>query len=380
MNNSCTNAAVFRKKDSMKLNDFKTEQWMNVHEGDAVYNLIDTCISPLTYSELTSLDTDHTLSNLKLDYGEISGSSSFRKKVLSLYQTGTIDNIILSQGCLQANEMVMSGLLNPGDTVITFTPGYQQFTDIPESIGCHVLTIPLHEENNWLPDYKDIEEAMHNPVKMIIINNPANPTGSLFPLNLLNKIIHLARKQNTWILSDEVYRGLTNEPSISDLYVHGIATSSLSKLFSLAGLRLGWVKAETSVIHMLSVRRDYSIISTGPLVDTLGTIALSHKDEILSRSKKIADANKAVIHKWLETEPRCSLVFPETGTVGFLKYNADIPSAVLAEDILHEYGVFFVPGSCFDCEHHLRIGFTNDPKITEKGLQLLSQYLDSHTS
>lgn len=352
---------------------------MNVHEGDAVYNLTDTCISPLTYSELTAMDTDHALSRLKMDYGEIPGSTSFRKEVLSLYKTGTTDNIILSQGCLQANEMVMLGLLNPGDTVITFTPGYQQFTDIPESIGCHVITIPLHEENNWLPDYKDIEEAMQKPVKMIIINNPSNPTGSLFPLELLNKIIALAKTQNTWILSDEVYRGLDDEPSISDLYIHGISTSSLSKLFSLAGLRLGWVKAEPSVIHMLSVRRDYSIISTGPLVDTLGTIALSHKDEILSRSRKIAEANKAVIQHWLETESRCSLVFPETGTVGFLKYDVNIPSAVLAEDILHQYGVFFVPGSCFDCENHLRIGFTNDPDTTEKGLSLLSQYLNTHS-
>lgn len=361
----------------MKLRDFKTEQWMNEHEGNAVYNLTDTCIAPLTYKELIELDDAHLLDKVVLDYGEIPGSSSFRHEVLKLYEHGTIDQILLMPGCLEANEQIMLCLLECGDNVIVFTPGYQQFMDIPESIGCHVIEIPLHEENQWLPDMADIRRAMQQDIKMVILNNPSNPTGTLFEGTMLQEIIALAEKQKTWILSDEVYRGLNpQEKSISDLYEYGISTSSLSKIFSLAGLRLGWVKGNAEVIHQLAVRRDYSVISTGPLTDALGTIALSHRDYLLQRNRKIVETNKQVVCQWLKDEKRCSLVMPAAGTVGFLKYNVPIPSAELAAEIEDKYGIFFVPGSCFDCEFHLRLGFTNQPEKTKKGLLLLSRYLD----
>jgi len=83
-----------------------------------------------------------------------------------------------------------------------------------------------------------------------------------------------------------------------------------------------------------------------------------------------------VVKTWLKKEPKASLVMPDYGTVSFLHYEADIPSTKLAQDLLAESGVFFVPGSCFDCEHHLRLTFTADPHTEEYGLMVLSEYLN----
>ena len=99
---------------------------------------------------------------------------------------------------------------------------------------------------------------------MIILNNPSNPTGTEYSNEFLNELIEICEPNDTYIFCDEVYRGLNNEVSISDMYENGISTSSLSKVFSLAGLRLGWIKANEYVIHKINVRRDYSMISTGP--------------------------------------------------------------------------------------------------------------------
>lgn len=274
----------------MRLPDFKVEQWMNDYENDAIYNMTDTCVKALTLKELLDCE-DFDFNELTLDYGQITGDVELKKEILSLYASGTIDNITTAQGCLQANELVMNTLLEKGD---------------------------------------------------------------------------------------EVYRGVNQEVSISDIYENGISTSSLSKVFSLAGLRFGWIKANEYVIHQINIRRDYSMISTGPLVDKLGWIALKHKDELILRAKNIISTNKNIVREWLKENPRFECVLPSGGTVCFLKYYFDLKSEIFAKLLLAEKGVFFVPGSCFDKEYYFRLGLAQDSKLFKSGLDELSNFVDEH--
>ena len=359
----------------MKLPDFKVEQWMNEHEMKAVYNLTDTCVSPLTVKELFAMDQDQLFMQVRLDYGTITGDARLKKEIISMYDSGTEENITLMQGCLQANETVMYTLLERGDRVIVFEPGYQQFSDIPRSIGCDVISLQLREENGWQPSIEELKEAMKDNVKMIIVNQPSNPTGVLFSSSFVSCMIEMAKEQGTYILSDEVYRGLRGEASLSDLYDRAVSTSSLSKVFSLAGLRLGWIKASEDIIRLINIRRDYSIISTGPLIDTLALAALKNREAILERSRKIIDANLETAQAFIAQHPGLHIVMPKSGTVGFLGYDAKIDDTQLALDLLDRYGLFFVPGSCFGCEKHLRLGFTCSPETMQKGLSLLYDYL-----
>ena len=359
----------------MKLPKFEVEQWMTDYENDAVCNLTDTCIPALTIAELLSYDTDDLFSHVTLDYGSITGDLRLKDEILKLYETGTVDHITTSQGCLQGNELVMNTLLEPGDHVIAFQPGYQAFTDYPKSLGCKVTAIDLLEENRWQPELSDIEAAMREPVKLIILNNPNNPTGIRFDESVIEKIIALARVHSSWILSDEVYRD-PSWPSLSDRYEKAVSVSSLSKMYSLAGLRFGWIKGPLDLIQKINERRDYSIISTGPLSDTLALIALRHRNELLERSRSIIRRNKAIVEEWLKTEPRCSVVLPDDCTVSFLSYSVDIPSRELSQRLLKETGVFFVPGDCFFHEHHLRRSLTADEDTMKKGLTELSRFFD----
>jgi len=358
----------------MKIADFKVEQWMNAYEGKAVFNMTDTCVSPFTYEQLTAMDTQHLLSMVKLDYGTITGDVLVKKEILKMYSTGVMDQITLAQGCLQANEMVMETLLEPGDHVLVYTPSYQQFSEYPKSLGCIVTELELHEENQWQASIAALRNAFKENIDLVILNNPNNPTGTVFAPAYLSELFTLCKKQGTYILCDEVYRD-PSIPSISDLYEKGIATSSLSKMFSLAGLRFGWIKGPQEIIDAVNVRRDYSIISTGPLADTLALIALQHASEILQRSRAIINQNKQFLRTWLLQNPSFHFIMPDVGTVGFLKYDAGIPSVEFAKGILQQYGVFYVPGSCFNCEQHLRLGLTANAEQFQKGLQLTADYL-----
>ena len=267
----------------MKINDFKVEQWMNDHEKKAIYNLTDTCVKACTWQELMErVDIDP---DLGLDYGDITGSEAVKQAILSLYTTHDLKSLTMFHGCLEANQHVMDTLLEPKDHIITYTPGYQQFWDYPRSLGVDATLLALKEEMGWMPNIDELKESIRSNTKMIILNNPNNPTGTMFPRSFMEPLIQICKEKGIWILCDEVYRGFDDQPSISDLYEKGIATSSLSKVFALPGLRYGWVKACPSLISKINVRRDYTMISTGPLMDTIAAQVLAHKDEILQKNK-----------------------------------------------------------------------------------------------
>ena len=232
------------------------------------------------------------------------------------------------------------------------------------------------EENDWLPDLDDFKRAIKDNTKMICLVNPNNPTSTMFSKEFLLELIEIAKAHQLYILCDEVYQGLgEDEVSISDLYDLGIATSSLSKITSYAGLRIGWIKANCEIIKMINDRRDYHIISTGYINDYLATIVVENYDKILKRSRKIIETNRQILIDWLEKEPLVDCVVPKVGTIAFLKYKLPIKSKELCIELQKDTGVFFVPGACFKQEYHLRFGFANNSKDIKIGLELFSKWL-----
>lgn len=368
----------------MKINEFKVETWMTDHENDCKYNLTETCVSSMSLNELQEYvdeDISSTIMNMVLDYGPIIGSSRLKQAILSLYESGTEENIAIAHGAINANELVMMSLLNEGDHVISLFPSYQQMYDFPKSLGCEVSFIDLDENKNWIPTLEDFKQTMKKNTKMICLNLPNNPTGTILPFHFMKEIINLAKEYECYILCDEIYRGVNTKtgklsPSWSDYYEKAIVTQSLSKVFSFAGLRLGWIKGPKNVIEDINYRRDYHIISSGPLNDYLGALVLENKDALLKRSLDICQKNKELLSQWLEKEPLVSCVIPEEGTVCFLKYEIDMPSHEFCEKLQKETGIFFVPGSAFGIEYHLRFGFTHEYEYVKQGLELFSKWLD----
>lgn len=367
----------------MKINEFQVETWMTDHENDCQYNLTETCVSSLNLSWLqqhVKEDITQHIMNMTMDYGPIVGSSRLKQAILSLYETGQEDNVTITHGAINANELVMMTLLESGDHIISLFPSYQQMYDFPRSLGCEVSLIELSEEKDWLLTIQDFQKCMRKNTKMICLNLPNNPTGTSCSSSLIKDIAALAKEHDCYILCDEIYRGLDPQTgllssSFSDVYDKAIVTQSLSKVFSFAGLRLGWIKGPKDVIDLINYRRDYHIISSGPLDDYLASLVLENKDIILQRSLEIGMENRAYLRQWLENEPLVSCVIPPLGTVCFLHYHVDMPSTVFCEKLQKETGVFFVPGSAFGIEYHLRFGLTQDIKVVQEGLARFSCWL-----
>ncbi|AUM94948.1 TPA: aminotransferase [Clostridium botulinum] len=372
----------------MKIKTFKVEQWMNQYENDAIYNLAETCIDSLTLRELLNLAGKNfeeymaSLGDIRMTYSHIYGSPNLLKGIASLFQDVKAEQIIPTHGAIGANYQVLITLLEPGDSMVSVAPTYQQHYSIPESMGTEVNILKLLPENNFLPDLQELKKMVNSNTKLITINNPNNPSGSLIPVELIKQIVDIAKSVDAYVLSDEVYRGISEDgsymPSIVDLYEKGISVGSMSKTFSLAGLRLGWiVSKDEKIINLCRERRDYDTISCGVLDDIFASLALENKGAILERNRKIVMTNRELLHQWVTSEPQVSYVKPVAGNTALIYYDADMHSYEFCEKLLKETGVFYTPGECFDLDYCFRIGYAFDSKTLMEGLKKTSEFISN---
>ena len=371
----------------MKIDPFAVEQWMNAHENHCEFNLAETCVESLTVEQLLDLTGQRdaylkAMLPLKLTYGAIVGSERLRNAVAALYAPPRADQVLITHGAAGANALVYQALVEPGDRVICFVPTYQQHRSIPESLGAEVKLLHLDEQNGYLPDLDTLAALATGPTKLIALTNPNNPTGSLMPESTLREIAAIAQRVGAYVLSDEVYRG-TNQvgddmpPSLADLYSKGISTGSMSKAFSLAGLRLGWIYGPAEVLQSAELHRDYNTISVGMLDDLLAAIALESADKILARSQSIVRANLATLDRWLSGEASLTYRKPQAGTITLLKYAFDLPSTEFCLRLLDATGVLFTPGSAFGIEGTVRIGYANGHQVLADALPRVSRFLET---
>lgn len=273
----------------MKIKPFGVEIWMNEFENHCEFNLAETCVASLTVDELLKLsgksdDVLDELKPMKLTYGAIQGSDRLRDAICTLYQRQRRDNIVVTHGAIGANALVHESLVGPGDHVISVRPTYQQHYSIPESYGATVDILHLKPENGFLPDLEEFAAMLRPDTRLVAINNPNNPTGAVMDAAYLEQFSRIARGSQAYILCDEVYRGTGQDgdgfsPAIADVYERGISVAGMSKTYSLAGLRLGWIAAPPEVISEVSIHRDYTTISVGMLDDYFASLALENQGQ-----------------------------------------------------------------------------------------------------
>lgn len=371
----------------MKIDVFGVERWMDLYENESKYNLAETCVESLTVEQLLNLagkTEQQLLADLlpkKLTYGAITGSANLRSNIAKLYEKQSQDNVVITHGAIGANSLIYETIVEPDDHVIAVLPTYQQHQSIPKSYGAKVDLLKLRPENNFLPDLNELKQLITSKTKLIALNNPNNPSGSLMDQPFLLEIIALAKTCGAYILCDEVYRGLDGEgngftASIVDLYEKGISTGSMSKAYSLAGLRLGWIVSNSSeLLESVITHRDYNTISVGMLDDYFATMALDNVEKLLERNHQITRGNRQILDAWVQSEPLISYVKPKSGTTALLKFDLAMSSWDFCVQLLKQTGVMLCPGSVLEMEGFVRIGYATNPDVLKQGLSKMSVFL-----
>jgi len=372
----------------MRLAAFKLEQWLNPKDPIAKYNLGASCVKALNVEDLFNLvgkDVNvffkDELRKMSLHYGHFYGMERLLKALSKLYIDVDPKSILTVHGGTGANNMAITELLEAGDNVVAFLPNYQQHYSIPESLGAEVRCLMLKEENKYLPDINELRELVDEKTKLITLSNPNNPTGSFINTDLMKEIVEIAQSTGTFILCDEIYRGLADEymTSIVDLYDKGIATSSMSKVFSMAGTRLGWIiTKDNETYERFENRRSYDTVCCGPFDELITAIAMEHYEKILERSKHIVRTSRIIFDEWIMTQPHLSCPNESFSTTAFITYDYNIPTEELCTDLFEKTGVLLCHGECFDIPKSFRLGYGfGQPEHFQKGLKFLGEYLDT---
>ncbi len=368
----------------MKIANFGVEEWLNVWENDAIYDIAGSSIASFTLEEIINIGGENTeeffqkLMSKKMNYGWIEGSPEFKEEVSKLYRNISPEQILQTNGATGANLLALYALIEPGDHVISLHPTYQQLYDIPRSLGAEVDFWTIKEENDWLPDLEELKNLIRPNTRMICINNANNPTGTVMDEDFLKKLVNIADENGIYILSDEVYKPLEDGlevPAIADLYDRGISTNSLSKTYSVPGIRIGWTAANAEITDIFRKYRDYTMICAGVFDDYLAVHTLKNKDRVLERNRRIVQENLNIVKEWVAKEPRVTLVFPRYVSTSFIKLDIPMDVEEFCISLLKDKGVLLVPGNRFDVPGHARLGYCTHTETLKKGLEALSEYL-----
>ncbi|KIA75734.1 aminotransferase function [Aspergillus ustus] len=393
----------------VQIKDFAVEQWMDKYETTAKYNVAETCSASVSVKDLQALSEDpasHPLEHVldtKLTYGAIRGSERLRTTLANLYSVRTptplpSDNILVTPGAILANFLLLYTLVGPGEHVICHYPTYQQLYSVPASLGADVSLWKSKETGEWKLDLEELKQLIRPNTKLIILNNPQNPTGAIIPQSTLEDIVDIARETSIYVFCDEVYRPLFHSitPMDADFpssvlslgYERTIVTGSMSKAYSLAGIRLGWIASrDRSIIEACASARDYTTISVSQLDDAVASYALAPNTihALLRRNIDLAKTNFAILEKFIDSHRwACDWVKPRAGTTAFVRFNKmgkPVNDISFCEMLLERTGVLFVPGSlCFgngeEFHGYVRIGYVCETQVLEEALVALASFLD----
>jgi aspartate/methionine/tyrosine aminotransferase len=360
----------------MNFQNFDLEYFQSQFERSVEINLADSSVKCANLSDLLAGEDARPLLELPLYYPEVNGTTVLRERIATLYPNASAANVLVTVGAAQANWMVCSTLLEPGDEVIVISPGYRQVWGLAKNLGCRVKETQLRPENNWRLDLDELESLATTKAKLISIVNPNNPTGSILSREEMRRIASICQKTGAWLHADEVYRGTElagdETPSFWGMYERVICVNSMSKAYGLAGLRIGWAVTSPEMVEELWRRHEYTVIAAAGPSMKLAEIALlpAKRKMLLDRQRELSRRGHTVLENWVrEQDGRFSVSEAVATSIAFVRYNFDMPSAELADHIRRKASVLVAPGGYLGTENHLRITVGYEPEKVRTALE-----------
>ncbi len=369
--------------DNFKVFDLEYSQ--SLWEQKVEINLTESGVHPIKLKELIGDDRalKNKLLDLEINYPHVNGIPELRNAIAALYQHADVDNILVTVGAAEANQIAIQTLLRPGDEIATVTPTYKQVWGIAENMGVTVKPFRLDSQQGWALDIADLNRQVNSKTKLIAVVNPNNPTGHIFTEAEMDAIIAAADKVGAWILADEVYRGAEREQEAETASFFGrydkvIAIGSMSKAYGLPGLRVGWIVGPRDTVEDIWRRHEYSTITASMISNHLAAHALSPqvRPMLVGRARQYIRKGYPVLKQWMDSQQGIfHYTPPQACAVTFIRYDLAINSTDLMHKLIDETGVFVAAGDSFGMDKHLRIAFGQEPQVLAEAFSRIESVL-----
>jgi len=315
-----------------------------------------------------------------LKYGQVRGMPIFRD-ALAKYVSKTFDtdvkqeNIIVSPGARFSIFTAITTLLNPGDEMIVIEPAWPAYKDCALNSGIKVRTINTTLEENWNPSLEQIKNTINSNTKMIVLNYPNNPTGKILSEKLQDEIIELARKNDLYVLSDEIYSQYAKSDWKSILsynYEKSIVTQSFSKSHAMTGFRIGYAIASNEIIEKMAKLEALCLTNVSEPVQYIAMRAL--EADTSNNTNTIQNRLDVLVQK--AKEMGLDFVIPDGAMYIFARVNQEGFDGVQFANSVLEKGLAVAPGEGFgDYKNFIRISACQDEKTLIEGMNILSNIM-----
>ncbi len=345
------------------ISSFALERYFARWEFQAPYLLCTSDIQGYPMRELLQLADEETRAlwqNLTLGYTETLGHPLLRAEIAKLYTQVNAEQVMGFAGAEEAVYTAMRVLLRAGDHAVVTFPGYQSLYQVAEAIGAEVSKWQLqprifaHSQITWEIDPQELRRLIRPNTRLIVVNFPHNPTGSLPDRDTWNEIIAIARQAGCYLFSDEVYRLLEYDeadrlPAAVDEYERALSLGVMSKPFGLAGLRVGWLALQDKeLFNALASYKDYTTICNSAPGEILALVALRSKEQVLARSLGIIRANLQLVEAFMARHADLfAWAPPKAGTVAFPKWRGRGSIGDLCQRLVEANGVLLLPADVY---------------------------------
>ncbi len=291
--------------------------------------------------------------------------------------------IIVSNGAKQSCFNAIAAVCNPGDEVIIPAPYWLSYPEMVRLAGAEPVIVQTTEENQWKITREQFEESMTPRTKMIIINSPGNPTGSIYTREELRAISEVAADEDIYILSDEIYEKLTYDGaehvSIASLtpeaYDLTITVNGFSKAYAMTGWRLGYLGAPEPIARAIDSMQSHSTSNPCSFAQKGALAALKGDQQCVADMREEFDIRRQYMFDRLSSIPGVTAVKP----LGAFYVLANISGLGLksqnfADRLLSKANVAVVPGIAFGDDRTVRLSYATSLDVIKTGLDRIEEF------
>ena len=350
----------------MRIEEFELERFFARYEFAVRHLLCASDVEGWPMADLLALADDETRGlwdRLTLGYTEAPGHPVLRAEIAALYDGIAAHEVVVFSGAEEAIFVTANVTLEPGDHAIVAWPSYQSLHAVARATGADVTLHELRPEDGWAIDPDALRRQVTPRTRLIVVNVPHNPTGSVPSPETFRAISDIAAEADATLLVDEVYRFLEHGP--------GERLPADTSCPPISGLRIGWLATHDSALLDRAARfKDYTTICASAPAEILALVALRARDRVLARSRAIVGSNLALLDAFFGRQAgRFAWVRPAAGPVGFPELQGGVSIDRFAEDLLAAEGVLLAPASVFGYPgNRFRLGFgrTDMPAALER--------------
>jgi len=291
--------------------------------------------------------------------------------------------VIVSNGAKHSCYNAILATCQPGDEVIIPAPYWVSYPDMVRLVGAEPVIVPTMERNNWKMRAEDFENAMTPRTKMLIMNSPCNPTGSVYTQGELEAIVEVARGEDIYILSDEIYEKLVYDDakhvSIASLskeaYDLTITVNGFSKSYAMTGWRLGYLAAPEAVAKAVDSIQSHTTANPSSFSQRGALAALKGDQQCVADMREEFDMRRNYMIDRLSKIPNITAVKPQGAFYVLVNVSQlGLTSQNFADRLLSKSNVAVVPGAAFGDDRTIRLSYATSIDIIKKGLDRFQDF------